>query len=369
MNTRLIPTTIRSRGVGLFLALALVAVLLACGPSVTAQNDSSDPKPDDILIKVGEETVTRSEVEEAAADNLRTVELQRLQCQAQADQQRQQALELAVDQIVVDRLSLKAADKEGLPVEEWQALQQQQQEAKITDEQVNQWYETNKARLQGRTLDQIQGQIRTFLAQENASRELREIAAVEIMLEPMRFDVEATGPRKGGEKAPVTIVEFSDFQCPYCQRVNPSIDQVVSTYGDQVQVVFRQYPLDNIHPEARKAAEASLCAEDQGRFWDYHDLLFAEQQAMSISDLKEKAARIELDASEFETCLDSGKYADQVEEDLRAGVIAGVTGTPAFFFNGRPASGALAFPDMAKIIDDELERLGIESRNPAAASD
>jgi protein-disulfide isomerase len=364
----MIPRLFTSYRATFLVVASLALVLLACGPSVTAQNDSTDPKPTDVLIKIGDETVTRSEVEEAAADNLRGVELQRLQCQAQADQQRHQSLEMAVDQIVVNRLSLKAADKEGLGLEEWQTLEQQRQEAKITDEQVNQWFEANKARLQGRTLDQISGQIRTFLAQENASRDLRELAAVEIMLDPMRIEVAAAGPKKGPDSAPVRIVEFSDFQCPYCQRVNPTLDEVTKVYGDQVQIVFRHYPLDNIHGQARKAAEASLCANDQGKFWPFHDLLFAEQQALSVSDLKEKATRLELDAAKFESCLDTGKYADQVEEDLRAGVVAGVTGTPAFFVNGRPASGALAFADMAKIIDEELERLGVDSPNAAAGA-
>jgi protein-disulfide isomerase/uncharacterized membrane protein len=167
------------------------------------------------------------------------------------------------------------------------------------------------------------------------------------------------GHVKGRPDAPVTIVEFSDFQCPYCSRVVPSIDKVLETYGDQVRVVFRQFPLNSIHPMAQKAAEASLCANEQGKFWELHDAMFANQKALGVDQLKTSAAGLGVNADQFNTCLDGGKYAPKVAADLAEGSTAGVSGTPAMFVNGRFLSGAVPFETLAGFIDDELRRKGI----------
>jgi len=152
----------------------------------------------------------------------------------------------------------------------------------------------------------------------------------------------------------VTIVEFSDFECPYCSRVIPALEQVLDTYGDQVRLVFRQFPLNNIHPNAQKAAEASLCANDQGKFWEMHDLMFKEQRSLELEQLKEKAARLELDVEAFNECVDSSKYAEAVMSDQEAASRVGVSGTPALFINGRFLSGAQPYEQLAVVIDAEL---------------
>jgi protein-disulfide isomerase len=159
----------------------------------------------------------------------------------------------------------------------------------------------------------------------------------------------------------VTIVEFSDFECPYCSRVVPSLDQVVAKYEDSVRLVFRQFPLTSIHAQAQKAAEASLCADEQGRFWDMHDAMFAQQKELAVPQLKELAASLELDGEAFAECLDSSKFAAQVAADLRAGQAAGVSGTPAMFINGRFVNGAVPYETLAAIIDEELARRGGDS--------
>jgi len=176
--------------------------------------------------------------------------------------------------------------------------------------------------------------------------------------EPVRVSVEAIGPSLGPEAAPVTIVEFSDFQCPFCARVVATLKQVREKYGDKVRLVFRQFPL-SFHPHAAKAAEASLCAHEQGKFWDMHEAMFANQQALYPEQLKAKAAELGLNAESFNQALDSGKYAGAVEADLAAGQSAGVSGTPAIFINGRFVNGAVPLEQITAIIDDELRRKGI----------
>ena len=160
-------------------------------------------------------------------------------------------------------------------------------------------------------------------------------------------------PSKGPADAKVTIIEFSDFQCPFCARVQPTLKQIADTYGDQVRIVFRDFPL-SFHNDAQKAAEAAECADDQGIFWEYHDLLFANQGSLGVLSLKQYATNLGMDTVTFDSCLDSGKYAQEVKDDLADGSRAGVRGTPAFFINGIPLSGARPFADFKQIIDSEL---------------
>jgi len=130
---------------------------------------------------------------------------------------------------------------------------------------------------------------------------------------------------------------------------------VFATYGDRIHFVYREYPLPN-HQYAKVAAEAGQCANEQGKFWPYHDRLFANQQRLTVPDLKDHAVQVGLDAPRFNACLDSHKYAAAVEADIKAGNDAGVNGTPAFFINGRMISGAQPFDAFKKIIDEELSR-------------
>src|SRR5262249_52548224 len=150
-----------------------------------------------------------------------------------------------------------------------------------------------------------------------------------------RAEVAVDGaPFIGPDAAPVTIVEFTDFQCPFCKRVIPTLAQVRSRYGEKVKLVYRDFPLDNIHPQARKAAEAAQCAHDQGKFWAYHDALFANAPNAGAEQLKKYAQQVGLDLPSFERCLSSGTYAGSVQKSVDEGIRLGVTGTPAFFING-----------------------------------
>ena len=189
---------------------------------------------------------------------------------------------------------------------------------------------------------------------------LRAEAKVETLLPPLllpKIEVAATGPSRGPAKAPVTIVEFSDFECPYCVRAEEAVKQVLAAYPDKVRLVYRDYPLP-IHARAQKASEAALCAGDQGKYWEMHEKLFANHKELEIDKLKQHAKDLALDAARFGKCLDSGEKATVVEASKKAGEEAGVTGTPAFFINGRPLTGAQPFEKFKEIIDHELRASG-----------
>jgi protein-disulfide isomerase len=163
-------------------------------------------------------------------------------------------------------------------------------------------------------------------------------------------------PVKGAATAPVTIVECSDVHCPFCTRVLPTLTQLESQYDDNVKLVFRDYPIDQLHSGARKAHEAARCAKEQGKFWAYHDTLFANAPKASPNQLKAYAQEVELDVAAFEQCVSSGKYQAAVQHDIDEGTRAGVTGTPAFFINGRLVSGAQPLERFVQIIEEELAR-------------
>lgn len=161
----------------------------------------------------------------------------------------------------------------------------------------------------------------------------------------------------GDEDAPVTIIEFSDFQCPFCKRffdqTKPQLEKEYIETG-KVKFVYMHFPLSSIHPDAEPAALASECAGEQGKFWEYHDLLFENQRSLSETDLKQYAADLGLNEDQFNNCLDSGKYQDKVDSDFNQGSSNGISGTPGFLINGRPLSGAQPFSAFQNIIEQEL---------------
>lgn len=165
---------------------------------------------------------------------------------------------------------------------------------------------------------------------------------------------------KGNLNAPITIVEFSDFQCPFCGRFHPTLQQALDEYGDDVRWVYKHFPLDQIHPEARPAAEASECiAEQKGNegFWEFGDALFASQSRLGSAFYQELAQQMGVDMTQLNTCIAQRKYQDKVEEDYQLGLTLGVTGTPGSFINNVPVRGALPYSNIKSIIDEELAKL------------
>jgi protein-disulfide isomerase len=182
---------------------------------------------------------------------------------------------------------------------------------------------------------------------------LRAAASVNIKLAPPRIAVptERT-PLRGGSSAPVRIIEFADYECPYCQQIQPALDRLATEYKDKIAFIYKDVPLPN-HPNAQKAAEAKHCASAQGKYWEYHDLLTATK-SYGRDVLTEHARALKLDLSAFDKCVDSGEQASIVADHVREAQALGLQGTPTFFINGRFFSGALSFDKLREIVDEEL---------------
>jgi len=260
-------------------------------------------------------------------------------------------------------LEEKAKEK-GIPSKELMDMELQMRTKPPTEAEAMALFEASQARLPpGTTFEQVRGDIENYLKSQSGAKvaqELQEAWLEEanfkfiLVFEAKRVDIEALGPSVGPEKGQVTIVEFSDFECPYCRQGSKTIAEIVKAYPTQVKLHFRHFPLE-FHSKAPKAAQAALCADEQGKFWEYHDILFDNQGKLEVEDLKEHAKTLSLDELKFAECLDSGKHAETVQKDMEAGKAAGVSGTPAFFINGILLSGAYPIEKFKEIIEQELQ--------------
>jgi protein-disulfide isomerase len=215
---------------------------------------------------------------------------------------------------------------------------------KPTDAEAKKFYDDNTEKIPGTFAETKEKIMQYLMRQEQQKAEdafassLRKNAKVEINLrepEPPAYEIATDDqPMRGGAAATVTIVEFTDFECPACGRTQPILEEVVAEYGDKVKFVVRDFPLD-IHKYAMKAAEAAEAAREQGKFWEYAGLLFKNQEHLEIENLVQYASQLGLDAKKFQDALVSGKYADKVQRDLQDGYKLGVNSTPTVFINGR----------------------------------
>jgi protein-disulfide isomerase len=356
------------------LLFLLPIAAVACG---TPKNKA--PSADTPLAKIGKDTITWGDIskdvtpqldqaEKRLASAKEEAEAALVDAKFQYEQGVYQAKRGALEKIISDKLLAPLAKEKGLTVDQFKQAKMKEivdQQPAPSEQEQRALYDQVKA--SGRQLDdfeKLQPQIVEYMKMQKAGPEaqkffddLEKKAGVQILLPPIKREVDAKGPSKGNAKAPVTIVEFSDFQCPYCVRAEPTVEQVLSAYGDKVRLVYRDYPLP-MHPYAPKAAEASHCAEDQGKYWEMHGKLFATSGTangeLPVDTLKKLARDLGLDGAKFDKCLDSGEKKSVVDENTKAGRAAGVTGTPAFFINGRFISGALPLDEFKKIVDEEL---------------
>jgi len=336
---------------------ALALALLACQsprptPAATPDGAAGKNAP---VARIGGEVVTADELDKSIRNELNEMEQKTYDLRKQA-----------LDQLINQRLVEQKAKAAGKEVNEFLRAELQTKVAEPKEEEVRALYERAKAAKQvEEPFDKVKEQIVGFLKQQKGQavlaqylEQLRAEAKVEVLLPaylPPKVEVAATGPSKGPEDAPITIVEFSDFQCPYCAKAEPTVKDLLELekYKGKIRLVFRDYPLE-FHKLAPKAAEAAHCAGDQGKYWEMHGRLFAATPKLEVTDLKAYARELQLDVGRFDKCLDAGEKAKVVQDHFKAGADAGVRGTPAFFINGRLISGAQPLEAFKAIIDAEL---------------
>jgi protein-disulfide isomerase len=347
-----------TRWIGVALAIGALLVGSALMPLGAALAGQSETSAAPVVAVVNGKEITEQEL----LDRIRG-EMSKLEAQIYEVRRN------GAEELISDYLLEQAAQARGLTKDQ---LMQQEVDSKVgevTDKEVDGFYAANQARIR-KPLDEVRPQLVNYLQQNKLTearraylKSLRDKAQVKVNLTPPIVDVRAEdAPFKGPADAPVTIVEFSDFQCSYCKRVVDVLEQVLERYPDQVKLAFRDFPIVNIHPQAQRAAEAAHCAGEQGKFWEFHDLLFDKQEAIPTANFVDHAKTLGLDASTFQSCLDGRKYQAKVERNYAAGVKAGVSGTPAFFINGRLLSGAQPLEAFKALIDEELERLGLQAQ-------
>lgn len=301
------------------------------------------------VATVGDATITREQLEKHVKPKL-----------IEVDNQKFEILSEGLDELVSEQLVEVEAKAKGVTSEQLIATEITAKVAEPSDADIQKVYDDNKAQLQGQTLEQVKPRIVDFLKQQKGAErqqayidELKGKYKTTVALKAPRIEVSTGGrPVRGGEKAPVTIVEFSDYECPFCKRAEPTVQQVLKTYGDKVRFVYRHYPLE-FHAKARPAAEAAECANAQGKFWEFHDKVFASSD-LGEAKLKAIAGEIGLDQAKFDECLAKQGGKSAVDKDMADASSVGVTGTPAFFINGRMISGAQPFEKFKEIIDQEL---------------
>jgi protein-disulfide isomerase len=293
-----------------------------------------------VFATVGDEKITMAEIRARSGDQLDALE-------TQYQLAKSKILRSSLDSILQDKTLGAEAKKAGKSVDELVAAEAGPAGFNPSNDEIVAWFKDNQDRLAGRTLEQVRSQIVDLLqkehrkaAEQKLEDRLRAERRVAVTYEPfrLRFDNEKA-PTRGKNDAPITLVEFSDFQCPYCQRMAPTLKQVAEKFPNEVRIIYRQFPITNLHPFAFKAAEASLCANEQGKFWELHDTMFSDQTKLSVSELKEDARRLGMDQKKFNACLDSGRYVEQVQNDSKEAQRSGVTGTPAVFLNGVMVDG------------------------------
>lgn len=323
-----------------------------CGPATESASDSGDPA---VAARLDGEDITVGTVDAWIKEELFRQATEDGN-EAKTHELRSQAVENLINERLVEReAKVRGVDSDTLMEEE------AAKRMAVSEAEVLQFYEQNKANLGDMDFETAAVRIRQHLERTKGPQaarafvtELRTGSEVEILIQIPRIEVAATGPGKGPETAPVTIVEFSDYQCPFCKRAEPVIADVLKRYDGKVRFVFRQFPLDRIHPLARPASEAALCADDQGKFWEYHALLFGDKPDLTPAGLTGYAESLELDMDTFGTCVKERTHQAVVETDVNDGRAAGVTGTPAFFVNGIVLKGAQPVEEFSRIIDAEL---------------
>ncbi len=279
----------------------------------------------------------------------------------------------ALEDLIRKRVIEAEAKKRSISADKLLEQEVDSKAAEPSDAEVEGYYLAIKNQV-NQSFEQIKPQIQKAVkllkiqqARQDYADSLRAKNDIVVMLSPPRVEVAADpGRLRGNPNAPVTIIEFSDFQCPFCKKAEETMKDLLTKYNGQVKLSYRDFPMRTIHSHAQLAAEGGRCAEEQGKFWEYHDALFADQSKLDEAGLEATAQKLGLDEKSFQTCLSSGKYKAAIEQDVEAGTKAGVTGTPGFFINGEFVNGAQSDTDFIKVIDRELSVANSRSATQAS---
>jgi len=334
----------------MFVMVGLLFVGISCKKKSTIVVMSENP--DMVVAVVNDSNITAGELDVAAKSRLQRIEHDIYEVKRGV-----------LNDLVEKKLIEEAAKKQGKSVEAYLKENIEDKIGAPSDDEIKNFYESRKDQMGGKALKDAAPMIKSYMmqtrkmaAEQQLYGGLMTAANVKIKLEPPRIDVEAgDNPSIGPKGAPITIIEFTDYQCPFCSRVRATVNQLLDEYKDKIRYVLRDFPL-SFHQFAKKAHEAAHCAGDQGKYWEYNKELWANQQALSVDKLKEYAKAIKLDAKKFDKCLDEGKYTKVVEENVEYGASVGAQGTPSFFINGIFISGARPVGDFKTVIDGELNK-------------
>jgi len=320
------------------------ALLLLSGSAFSQQSPTAP------LALVNGDALTDSDLQQKESNHL-----------LQARYQFYQAERRALDDLIDQRLLEQEAQRQNLTVDQ---LLKKEVEDKVQDpaeDQLQVYWEGMDSKepyekMRGKILDHIRDLRRSKL-HAAFIESLRLKATVVVELAPPTASIQSSNEAgsEGRSDAPVQVVEFADYQCPYCQKVNPDLNKLVQEYAGKVSVVYKDFPLP-MHPNAEKAAEAARCAGEQGKFWEYHNLLFSEKK-LDSPGLKQQAKALKLDEDKFDQCLDSGQEAANVDKDRDEGMKLGLSGTPSFFVNGHFFSGAADYATLRQMVDQQLTAL------------
>jgi protein-disulfide isomerase len=327
----------------------LTAASLACAQEI---ENAEDPA----VARIGDEVITESQLEALVGTSLVSI--------------RQQIYDTRVAKLedeIYRRLLQKAAADEGLTEADYLRKHIDQKVGEPDEGEIVKLMSQFRARL---AEDDVQARAQVVQAlkqreNQRLSEELRRVlfaeAEVKILLEPPRveFTVAEGTPSRGAADAPVILIEYTDYQCPYCTRIQPTLNELLKRYEGKLLHVFKNLPLP-MHAEAPLAGAAALCAQDQGKFWELHDWLFVNQRSLSRESIVAAAGELGMDTEVLSSCIDQGTYASRVKSETAEAHSHGITGTPGFLINGRVVTGARPIEMFVEIIDDELARLGVE---------
>jgi protein-disulfide isomerase len=325
----------------ILIRLGLGAALLWTGTgSGLAQNDST------VVAEVGGVKVTLAELEQQESAKLLSAHYQYYQAQNKA-----------LEDLIDKKLLEQKATSEKLTVDQLIDRDIKSQVKDPTEDQMKVYYEGLETdqpyeAVRDKIIEKIR-QLRTDKARAAYVKALRAQTTVTIVLAPPRANLDVADAQLLGPKsAQIKLVEFADYECPYCQRVAADVKKLKADFGDKVAFTYKDFPLP-MHARAEKAAEAARCASKQNKYWEFHDELFHSKE-LDVDQLKAQARALKLDSEQFDKCLDSGEEVAAVERDRKEGLRLGISGTPSFFVNGHYLSGALDYAALRQVVEQQL---------------